>query len=219
MLQVSLLRSLPQTNRDLKGRSSQKTPEIVEESKKFGQMYFDGPRSYGYGGYHYDGRWIPVAKDIVAYYSLQPGMRVLDIGCAKGFLVKDLLQVCPGLEVYGIDVSSYALLHAESEVVGRLHKGDARSLPFPNHSFDVVLAINSLHNLNRDDLIEALREINRVGKGKAFVQVDAYLSEAQKELFKKWVLTAETYGYPEEWIKIFEEAQYRGDYDWTILEE
>src|SRR5215467_10196144 len=113
MTQINLLRSLPQSKRNIKDRVCEKTPEIVAESKKFGQMYFDGPRSHGYGGYYYDGRWVPVAKDIMAYYGLQAGMRVLDIGCAKGFLVKDLINVCPGLEVFGIDVSDYALLNCE----------------------------------------------------------------------------------------------------------
>jgi len=219
MPQINLLKSLPKSKRDLKSRVSEKTPEIVAESKKFEKMYFDGPRSYGYGGYYYDGRWVPVAKDIVSHYAIQPGMRVLDIGCAKGFLVKDLIAVCPGVEAFGLDVSEYALQNCESEVIGRLHKGNARNLPFPDQSFDVVLAINSLHNLNRKDLITALKEIYTIGKGKSFIQVDAYLTETQKKLFEDWVLTAQYHDYPEGWAQVFEEAGYKGDYDWTILKD
>ena len=41
-------------------------------------------------------------------------MRVLDVGCAKGFLVKDFMIAEPGLEAFGLDISRYALMHCES---------------------------------------------------------------------------------------------------------
>src|SRR6058998_3062377 len=56
-------------------------------SKQFGKDYFDGDRQYGYGGYKYDGRWRPFAENLIAHYALKAGDKVLDIGCAKGFLV------------------------------------------------------------------------------------------------------------------------------------
>src|SRR3546814_9383232 len=71
-------------------------------------------------GYRYDGRWVPIAEDMIAHFGLKPGMRVLDVGAAKGFLVKDFMIACPGLEAFGLDVSRYALDHCEPEVVGRL---------------------------------------------------------------------------------------------------
>src|SRR5258708_25211628 len=132
MSEVDLLRSLPRAKRNVTQRGEAKTPEIIAASRAYGELYFDGPRDYGYGGYRYDGRWIPVARDIVSHFGLNPGMRVLDVGCAKGFLVKDLMQVCPGLEVFGLDVSLYALMHCEPEVVGRIHLGTAERLPFPD---------------------------------------------------------------------------------------
>ena len=57
---------------------------------KFGKEYFDGARIYGYGGYRYDGRWIKIAKSIIKRYKLKKGDKVLDIGCAKGFLMFEL---------------------------------------------------------------------------------------------------------------------------------
>lgn len=217
MPQVDLLRGLPAVKRNVKTRSDNKTPEVVAVSKQFGQMYFDGPRDYGYGGYRYDGRWIPVARDIVAHFNLKPGDLVLDVGCAKGFLVKDLLQVCPGLEVYGMDVSEYAIKHCEPEVVGRLHLGNAKHLPFPDRSFDAVISLNTVHNLPKKEVIQALQEIQRVGKGKAFVQVDSYHTPEEKALFESWVLTAEFHDYPEGWLELFEQAGYTGDYNWTLV--
>ena len=111
MAEVDLLHALPKVKRNIQKRKDAKDASVVALAKQFGETYFDGPREFGYGGYYYDGRWIPVARDIVAHFDLKPGMRVLDVGCAKGFLVKDLMIVCPGLEVFGLDVSLYALRH------------------------------------------------------------------------------------------------------------
>ena len=217
MSEVDLLRALPKSKRNVAKREGAKNPDVIRISKEYGETYFDGPREYGYGGYRYDGRWIPVARDIVAHFGLKAGDRVLDVGAAKGFLVKDLLAVCPGLEVFGIDISEYALMHCEPEVVGRLHLGSADHLPFPSGSFDCVLAINTIHNLPRDRCRTALQEIQRLSGGQAFVQVDSYRTKEEKEIFESWVLTAEYHGYPEEWIELFNEAGYCGNYYWTII--
>jgi len=218
MAEANLLRSLPATRRNICARASAKTPERVAAACEFGELYFDGPREFGYGGYRYDGRWIPVARDIVQHFGLKAGNRILDVGCAKGFLVKDLMSVCPGLEVFGLDVSEYALKHCERDVVGRLHLGSATSLPFPDASFDAVISINTLHNLEEDGVVTALREIQRLSRGKAFIQVDAYHTAEQRELFMQWVLTAKYHDYPEGWYKLFERAGYTGDWYWTVLE-
>lgn len=218
MAEVELLRALPKPKRNVKARETAKTEEHVRISRQYGQMYFDGPREYGYGGYRYDGRWVPVARDIVAHFGLKPGDRVLDVGCAKGFLVKDLMAVCPGLEVFGIDVSEYALMNCEPEVIGRLHLGSADSLPFPDGSFAAVLSLNSIHNLPRNRCITALREMERLAPGRGFVQVDSFRTPEQKEIFESWVLTAYHYDYPEGWCQLFAEAGYTGDYFWTIIE-
>jgi SAM-dependent methyltransferase len=220
MAEVNLLRSLPKVRRDVEMRKQRKDTSIVAISKQFGEMYFDGPREYGYGGYRYDGRWVPVARDIVAHFQLEPGMRALDVGCAKGFLVADMMAACPGLEAFGIDVSHYALLHCHADAVGRLHLGSADALPFPDAAFDAVLSINTIHNLDRGGCARALREMTRICRqpDKCFVQVDAYRSAAEKSLFEGWCLTAQTYLTPAEWIGLFDEAGYRGDFDWTILE-
>jgi ubiquinone/menaquinone biosynthesis C-methylase UbiE len=216
--ELDLLRALPRTKRNIQKRLEAKDPAVVTESRKYGQMYFDGPRHYGYGGYRYDGRWVPVARDIVAHFDLKPGMRVLDIGCAKGFVVKDLMSVCPGLEAFGLDISRYALMNCEPEVIGRLHLGSAESLPFPDQSFDCVLSLNTVHNFPRSVAIAVMREIQRVSGGRAFVQVDSYHTAEQKEIFESWVLTAKFHDYPRGWIELFEEARYTGDYFWTIIE-
>ena len=218
MAEIDFLATLPKSKRKLEERRLEKDENVIDIAREFGESYFDGDRKYGYGGYRYDGRWRSVAKSLINHYRLAPGMRVLDIGCAKGFLVKDLMIECPGLDVYGLDISKYALENCEDEVVGRLHLGDARNLPFPNSSFDLVISINTIHNFERAEVIQALREMVRVGKKNQYVVVDSYHTAAQKDVFESWVLTARFYDYPSGWIDVFEESGYSGDYSWTIIE-
>ena len=218
MAEVNLLARLPKAKRNIQKRASTKDPAVIAISKQYGEMYFDGPRDYGYGGYKYDGRWILVAEDIIKHFNLKAGDRVLDVGCGKGFLVKDLMKVCPGLEVFGLDISPYALMNCEPEVIGRLHLGTAEKLPVPDKSFSCVLSLNTVHNFPRPRAIKVMQEIQRVSGGKAFVQVDSYYTPEQKDIFESWVLTAEFHDYPAGWVKLFQEAGYTGDYYWTIIE-
>jgi SAM-dependent methyltransferase len=216
MTEINLCAKLPQSKRDIKARATAKSAQAVEIARRYGQEYFDGAREYGYGGYRYDGRWVPVAKDMVDHFGLKAGDRVLDVGCAKGFLVKDFIKVCPGLEAFGVDISEYALMHCEPEVVGRLHLGSCEKLPFPDHSFAAVISINTIHNCDRDGVIRSLGEIQRLSGGRGYVQVDSYYDESQRNIFLDWVLTAKFHGYPQVWKDVFAEAGYTGDYYWTI---
>jgi len=217
MAEINLLARYPKSKRNIKARMVHKE-ENRRIALQFGREYFDGTREQGYGGYRYDGRWIPIAEDIVRHFGLKPGQRMLDVGCGKGFLVKDLMKVCPGLEAFGVDISEYAIANCEPEVVGRLQVGNAMHLPFPDHSFDCVLSINTVHNLDRTGCIQALREIERLAPGRAYIQVDAYRSPEERRIFEDWMLTARTYAMPRDWEKILREAGYTGDYYWTILE-
>lgn len=218
MRHIHLLDSLPKPKRNIEKRLESKDPKVIAIAKQYGQLYWDGPRDYGYGGYYYDGRWRSVAKDIIDIYELKDGHRILDVGCGKGFLLKDLLLENKNLNVFGLDISQYAINNSEEEVFGRIHLGTAESLPFPDNSFDFVISLNTIHNFKRNNAIKAVKEIERVSKGKSFIQVDSFYNEKQKEIFESWVLTAEFYDYPEEWLKLYKEAGYTGDYDWTIIE-
>jgi SAM-dependent methyltransferase len=213
---VDLLRYLPRSHRDLSIRR-ERTPHTIAIARQYGQEYFDGPRLYGYGGYKDDGRWIPVAHDIVSHFGLRRGDKVLDVGCAKGFLVKQLRRI--GMDALGVDISSYAIEHAEEGIRPFLLEGCASKLPFENASFDCVLSINTLHNLPRLGVLAALREIMRVTRvAKAFVQVDSYETPEQKQALEEWVLTAKFYGSPRTWRRLFFQAGYTGDYNWTLIE-
>jgi SAM-dependent methyltransferase len=218
MAEINLLHRYPRAKRNIGMRTIAQSEENIRIARQYGCEYFDGSRDTGYGGYRYDGRWLPIAEDMIAHFGLKPGDRVLDVGCGKGFLVKDLLKLCPGLEAFGLDISEYALMNCEPEVIGRLHLGNCIKLPFPDDSFAATTAINVVHNLDRAECIASVREIQRLSPGRAYIQVDSYRTPREEELFLSWVLTAKTHHDPSGWRQLFEEAGYTGDYYWTIIE-
>jgi SAM-dependent methyltransferase len=217
MCEVNLLDAYPRTKRPIRERELA-VPLQRAVAKRFGREYFDGDRTQGYGGYRYDGRWVPVARRMQEFYDLKPGQRILDVGCAKGFLLHDLLQAIPGIGVRGVDVSAYAVTHAMDTVKPFLLVGSADALPYPDRSFDLVISINTIHNLPRDRCVRALREMERVSRGHKYLQVDSFLNEEQRDNFERWQLTAVTYFDPAGWRALFAEAGYTGDYYWTITE-
>jgi protein-L-isoaspartate(D-aspartate) O-methyltransferase len=188
--------------------------ECATISKRFGREYFDGDRRYGYGGFKYDGRWRSFAEKLIGHYGLKPGDRVLDIGCAKAFLLHDFKAALPGLEVAGLDVSEYAIANAMEDTKPFLRAGTAASLPYPDKSFDLVLSINTLHNLYLPDLFRALREIQRVGRKHKFIVMDSYRNEREKVNLLYWQLTCECFFTPAEWEFIFHD----GDWDFVCFE-
>ena len=187
-------------------------------SKRFGKDYWDGDRKYGYGGYSYDGRWQPVAEKFAEHYGLKSGAKVLDVGCGKGFLLHEFTQVIPGIEVAGIDISQYAVDNAKEEVKPFLRVGNAVELPYEDHSFDLVVSINTLHNLYNYDLRKALQEIQRVGKEHKYIVVDSYRTEQGKVNLLNWQLTCECFYTPQEWEWFFQESGYTGDHGYVFYE-
>lgn len=193
--------------------------ECAEVAIQFGAEYWDGERQYGYGGYRYDGRWRPVAEAMAEYYRLEPGSRILDIGCGKGFLLYEFTQVVPGVEVAGIDISEYGIEHAKEEVRPFLQVGNATTLPYPDDSFDFVYSITTFHNLRNFELWSALKEMERVGRDeRKHIVIESYTNEREKANLLYWQLTCRTFWSPEEWEWFFDLAGYHGDYSYITFE-
>jgi SAM-dependent methyltransferase len=207
------------TPRDYLGRvNAHDKAACAERAVLFGEDYWDGERQYGYGGYHYDGRWRPVAEAMAAHYGLGAGSKILDVGCGKGFLLYEFTQVVPGCEVTGIDISTYGIEHAKPEVRDRLQVASATRLPFDDASFDFVVSVNTLHNLRNFELWDALGEMERVGRGKAHLTVESFRTEREKVNLLYWQLTCRTFWSPEEWEWFFEKVGYQGDYAYIYFE-
>ena len=215
--EVDLLVNYPRTKRNVEERGQAKSPEDQRIARQFGRDFFDGDRSHGYGGFNYMPRfWQPVVPTMQQWFGLTGASSLLDVGCAKGFMMHDLAALIPGITVKGIDVSSYAIEHAMEDMKPHVQVADAKALPFPDKSFDVVISINTIHNLPRAECGQALREIERVSRKGAFVTVDAYRNDDERERMMAWNLTAQTIMHVDEWKAFFAEHGYRGDYHWFI---
>jgi hypothetical protein len=217
MREIDLLDRYPRVRRNIAAREAAK-PHQREIARKFGREYFDGERTQGYGGYRYDGRWVAIAERMRDCYGLAPGDVILEVGCAKGFLLHDFRQVIPGIRVAGLDLSPYAVEHAMHDIRPFLVVGSADALPYPDKAFDLVISINTLHNLELAPCVRAIGEMERVGRRFKYLQVDSYRNDEEREKFERWQLTALTHFDPDGWRKVLRQAGYAGDYAWTITE-
>lgn len=215
--EVDLLENYPRTKRNVEERGKTKSEQDRAIARRFGKEFFDGDRSHGYGGFNYQLRfWQPVIPTFQKHFGLTAKSSVLDVGCAKGFMLHDMAALIPGITVKGVDVSAYAVENAIEDMRPHVQVADARKLPFPDNSFDVVISINTIHNLDPDECAQALREIERVKRKWAFVTVDAYRTEEEKQRMYAWNLTARTIMSVDEWVAFFKKAGYTGDYYWFI---
>jgi len=216
-LKLNLMDRYPRTNNRLQERTA--ISDLDREiARKFDFDYFDGLRQYGYGGYYYDPKyWKETVELFIKYYKLKSNARILDIGCAKGFMLRDFREKLPNAFLCGLDISEYAIRNSDSLIKHYLVNGNATSLPLLDSSFDLVISINTLHNLQINDCVTALKEIERVSRGCSFVMVDGWKTDEEKDLLEKWVLTARTILSESEWVKLFKEAEYTGDFQfWKV---
>lgn len=209
------------TKRDyLKRVSDHDKIECATVAKKYGRDYWDGDRQYGYGGYHYDGRWEVVAREMIEHYGIESGDRILDIGCGKGFLLYEFKKLIPGLFIRGVDISEYGLAHAKEEIKDDLLLAPAQNLPFEDNEFDFVLSLGTFHNLRIYDLEKALSEMNRVGKNpeKMYIMLESYRNEKERVNLLYWQLTCESFYSVEEWEWLYNRFGYNGDYSFIFFE-
>jgi SAM-dependent methyltransferase len=215
--EVNLLKNYPQPKRNVSERGATKSEADREIARKFGREFFDGDRKTGYGGFSYNPKfWEPVIPDFKKYFNLSEKSSLLDVGCAKGFMVFDLMRLIPGINAQGIDISEYAINNSLESVKEFIQVANANDLPFDDNSFDVVISINTVHNLDIDGCAKSLQEIERVAKRGAFITVDAYRNEDEKERMFAWNLTGKTIMSTSEWVNFFDEVGYTGDYYWFI---
>ena len=186
---------------------------IIASSR--GKEFYDGDRRNGYGGFTYDGRWVPIAKGMAKEYGLTAASAMLQVNCEKGFLLHDIQQLLPGITVRGVEISDYAIATAMPSVRPYIQKAPFTQLPFADQTFDVVIAIGAVYALTLTDAITCLKEIQRVGKGRGFVTLASYETPQDKQLFEWWTLLGATILREEEWIEVLEHAGYTGDYQLT----
>ena len=103
-------------------------------------------------------RWLPeltlpMCHHLITYFGITAAARILDFGCAKGYVVQGLRMF--GYEAYGVDVSEYAISQAPKEVNGFVKKIE----PFEslNAQFDWIICKDILEHLPYDKIEEQLQ--------------------------------------------------------------
>ena len=210
------------SNRDYLGRVNDlefPKEKATKLAREWGYDYWDGDRKINYGGYKYiEGRWEKVAKKMIETFNLKPGSKILDIGCGKGFLLYDFKKIDSSFEVHGLDISQYAIDNSKKEIKKNLVRGCASKLPYEDNYFDLVISINTLHNLYNYELMSALQEIERVGINKKYICVESYRNEIEKVNLLYWQVTCEGFYTPQEWLWWFKQAKYSGDHSFIYFE-
>jgi protein-L-isoaspartate(D-aspartate) O-methyltransferase len=187
-------------------------------AKKWGYHYWDGSRDINYGGYKYiPGRWNVVIKNLIKFYNLKKNSKILDVGCGKGFFLYDLKKILKESTVCGIDISKYAIKKAPTEIKKNLVYGKAQRLPWPDKYFDLAVSFNTLHCLKNFELFKALKELQRVSK-KKYLCVESYRNETEKMNLLYWQVTCESFYSPQEWVWLFKQAKYKGDYSFIYFQ-
>lgn len=174
-----------------------------------GREFYDGDRTNGYGGMKDDGRWGPIADNLIKDYNLVEGSKILQLNAHKGFLLNELYK--RGMRVWGTEISQYAIEHSTV----RMTYAPFTQLPFDKGAFDFVIAASAVYSLNLPDAIQCLREIQRVGKGQSWITLAAMEDEYDIEGLKYlrwWFLLGTTILTKADWIAVMKHAGYTGDY-------
>ena len=217
MAEINLLDRYPTSKRPIDERGDTITEEHRAIARQFDFQYYDGERLYGYGGYNYHPRfWTDTVGRFQEHFDLKDDAKLLDVGCAKGFMMHDFKRLMPQLDIKGLDISEYAMEHAKEEVRSFMEVVNAKDLPYEDNSYDLVICINTVHNLPLEECKQAIREVERVSRGKSFITMDAWRTEEERERLMKWNLTALTYMHVDDWKQLFEDVGYTGDYYWFI---
>lgn len=207
-----------QTKRNFLERMKNEKVLCMKVAKKFEKEYWDGDRKYGYGGYKYIKNYHTfLAKNLIKDYNLDSNSKILDVGCGKGYLVYELSKLLKSKNVFGCDISRYAIKNAKKEINKNIFYQDARKkFKFDNNHFDFVFSNTTLHNFRLKDCFKSLSEIERIGY-KKYICVESFTNEREQFNVQCWALTAETLVHKDSWIWLFNQSGYTGDYEFIYF--
>jgi len=176
------------------------------------EKYYDGNRVDGYGGFNYDGRWKKFIPKIFKKYKLKNNSKFLDLGCKKGFLLKDLNALYPNVSSFGIENHKYPINQAKlNSKKSKILLSEYYRIPFKDKYFDFTIAFNAIYMYNLGDVIKILKEIERVSK-RSYIVVASGENDEERNLFYKWTLIGTTILLKKEWKKLFKKINFTGDY-------
>jgi ubiquinone/menaquinone biosynthesis C-methylase UbiE len=148
-------------------------------------------------------------REAFAVAAVEPGMRVLDVGCGRGEILRHCMRL--GVEAHGIDYAEVATLMSRDVIAAQLRRrsngsrlaagvcrADAKCLPYPSAYFDRVLMFDVVEHLYPWELHQALLEVRRILKpdGRFIVHTAP----------NRWY---DRYAYP--WVRRFRSLLGQGD--------
>ncbi len=174
----------------------------MSKAETFGKDFFDGGKKqpWVYRTYSFEELYPLSQVVLLSMKTCFNPKKVLDVGCAKGFLVKAFRD--QGIEAWGVDVSEYALSAAPKEVKKYLYKVDLNkeALPFANECFDCVTFLGTIECL--DDYHKVLDEIKRVMRpGASLYLRTTYRTDPEDNIRKNvhsrgyWLREFRNYGF------------------------
>lgn len=169
-------------------------PKITED---FGYEYFDDPEGHGYRGYGLtatgDGDYLPWAA-ARKFCQDNKVVSAVDVGCAKGFLVAELLDA--GVDAVGYDVSTYALSFATGLPC---YRADLRA-GIPKKA-EAIFALGVLVYLSEEELTTVLADLRN--KATRFLLISGFYDGEEQEVPDPLRLITKTYEW---WRATFAEA-------------
>ncbi len=216
-MKINFWKHYPKSNRKNISRLRVKVPnKLKKKLQKFPKEYFDGKRAHGYGGYYYNPKFFrKIVKAMIKYYKLNNKSKILDIGCAKGFMMYEFKKALPACEVRGIDISRYCKTEAMGKIKKYIKIGTCEKLPYPDKYFDFVVSISTIHNVSKNGIKKSLKEIVRVTKNNSFIRIKGYQNLKEKKKIEKWNIVAKSNLSKNNWLKLFKETKYKGDYQFS----
>ena len=216
-MKINFWKHYPKSNRKNISRLRVKVPnKLKKKLQKFPKEYFDGKRAHGYGGYYYNPKFFrKIVKAMIKYYKLNNKSKILDIGCAKGFMMYEFKKALPACEVRGIDISRYCKMEAMRKIKKYIKIGTCEKLPYQNKYFDLVISISTIHNVSKNGIKKSLKEIVRVTKNNSFIRIKGYRNLKEKKKIEKWNIVAKSNLSKNNWLKLFKETKYKGDYQFS----
>jgi ubiquinone/menaquinone biosynthesis C-methylase UbiE len=135
---------------------------------------------------------------------IEPGQRVLDLGCGTGTLAIMMKRSMPAVQVTGLDGDEQVLAIAKTKaeranVNIQLDHGFAYELPYPDHSFDVVVSSFVIHHLTSEDKLRTFKEVHRVLRPDGWFHIldfgrpVDFLTRAHALVFKMFEQTADNF--------------------------
>ena len=171
----------------------------------FGYDYFDNKKiEIGYKGYFYDKRYLATVKKIIKHYKLKKGSKILDFGCAKGFILNEFKK--EGMQIYGLDKSHYAKKMCVKAVKKniKLYKGICSFKKYKDNFFDFIISKETLPHIEKKEIINILKQFIRISKNNKMLIV-MQCPKLQNDIIKlkKFDPTHKTLLLKKDWIKMF----------------